>query len=107
MRWRRRWLQRSVLASEAGRCEVCESVRVRLACGTVNASHETERGEWVECDCGCGTEWRVDIEVDRDCIPRKSRATPSSGREEQWRSAAALALPMPSYRPFVHDEYLV
>jgi hypothetical protein len=60
------------LVTEAGRCELCESVHVRLVCGTMNAADETQHGEWVECECGCGTEWRVDVEVDRDGIPLSS-----------------------------------
>ncbi len=62
----------SDLATEAGQCALCECVHVRLTCGTVNAAHQTEHGEWVECQCGCGTEWRVDVEVDRDGIPLSS-----------------------------------
>jgi hypothetical protein len=62
----------SELVTEAGRCELCESVHVRLVCGTINAAHETQHGEWVECECGCGTEWRVEPEVDRDGIPLSS-----------------------------------
>ncbi len=60
------------LAVAAGRCELCESVHVQLACGTINAAHEAEHAQWLECECGCGTEWLVEIEVDRDGLPVES-----------------------------------
>jgi hypothetical protein len=62
-------------ATAAGRCELCESVHVRLVCGTVNAAHETDHGAWIECECACGIEWRVDIDIDHDGLPLTTEVT--------------------------------
>jgi hypothetical protein len=56
-------------ATGVGRCEMCEAVHVRCTCGTMTAAHEAEHGEWLHCEAGCGMQWRVEIEVDRDGIP--------------------------------------
>ncbi len=57
------------VAAGAGRCERCQAVHVRCACGTTNAFLDEQHGQWLGCEGGCGREWRVDIALDRKGIP--------------------------------------
>lgn len=57
------------LARAVRRCERCQAIHVRCACGTTNAAYDAEEGEWIECEGGCSTEWRFGVELDRDALP--------------------------------------
>lgn len=57
------------LAEAVGRCERCQAIHVRCACGATSSAYDEEAGEWLECESGCGTEWRSDVELDRDALP--------------------------------------
>jgi hypothetical protein len=57
------------LAVGAGTCDRCQAVHIECSCGTVNYAVEAEEGEWMECQGGCGVEWKVEIEVDRKGMP--------------------------------------
>jgi hypothetical protein len=64
------------LAAGTGACDRCDAVHVECAsCGSVMGVHEAEEGTWLECDGGCGMEFRVaPVEYDRKGIPVVSSA---------------------------------
>lgn len=53
----------------AGRCERCQAMHVRCACGFTNAADDEQAGTWLQCEGGCGVEWRFDAELDSDALP--------------------------------------
>lgn len=57
------------LAEAVGRCEHCQAIHVRCACGATGGAHDEQAREWLECEGGCGTEWRFDVELDSDALP--------------------------------------
>ncbi len=57
------------LAEAVGRCERCQAIHVRCACGVVSSAYDEQAGEWLECEGGCGTGWRFAFELDRDALP--------------------------------------
>jgi hypothetical protein len=57
------------LAVGAGRCDRCQTIYMKCSCGTVNRAVEAEERQWLECEGGCGVEWRAEVEYDRKGIP--------------------------------------
>ena len=57
------------LAAGAGACDRCQAVYMECSCGTVNHAVEFEEGQWLDCEGGCGVQWKVEVEVDRKGIP--------------------------------------
>jgi hypothetical protein len=57
------------LAVGAGRCDRCQAIYMECSCGTINYAVEAEEGQWLECEGGCGVEWKVEVEVDRKGMP--------------------------------------
>lgn len=44
-------------------------VAVVSACGAISGAYDEQAGEWLECEGGCGTEWRIHLELDGDALP--------------------------------------
>jgi hypothetical protein len=42
---------------------------MRCSCGTLNTLLESDEGDWLECEGGCGVEWKVQVEIDRKGLP--------------------------------------
>jgi Restriction endonuclease len=57
------------LAAGVERCDRCDAVYMECSCGTLNHAVEMQEGEWLECEGGCGVEWKVEVEVDRKGMP--------------------------------------
>ncbi len=53
----------------AGACDRCQTLYMECNCGTVNHVVEFQHGEWLECEGGCGVEWKAEVEVDRKGVP--------------------------------------
>lgn len=57
------------LAVGAGSCDRCQAIYMECGCGTVNYAVEAEEGQWMECEAGCGVEWKMKVDVDRKGVP--------------------------------------
>jgi hypothetical protein len=42
---------------------------MECSCGMINAQTDFVHGVWQECEGGCGVEWKVEFEVDREGMP--------------------------------------
>jgi hypothetical protein len=52
-----------------GSCDRCQAIYMECGCGTVNHAIEFEHGEWLQCEGGCGVDWKAEVEVDRKGMP--------------------------------------